>query len=127
MNTFNVNVSISVDFSENAKNFLSNLLEVKNSLAAEKRIIPTSSENVSEKTETEYKRGAAVPESTQASVSVAPPSDVTIDDVRQALAAKVSNHREEIKSKLSELGAPSVTRLNPDKYVEMLIFLNELS
>ena len=52
---------------------------------------------------------------------------VTIEQVRKALAAKVNGHREEIKAKLNSLGAPSVTKLDPAKYVEMFSFLNALS
>ena len=52
---------------------------------------------------------------------------VTIEQVRQALAAKVNGHREKIKEKLNSLGAPSVTKLNPAKYAEMFTFLNALS
>ena len=52
---------------------------------------------------------------------------VTIEQVRQALAAKVNGHREEIKEKLNSLGAPSVTKLDPAKYAEMFTFLNTLS
>jgi hypothetical protein len=52
---------------------------------------------------------------------------VTIEQVRQALAAKVNGHREEIKEKLNSLGAPSVTKLDPAKYAEMFTFLNALS
>jgi hypothetical protein len=43
------------------------------------------------------------------------------------LAAKINGHREEIKEKLNSLGAPSVTKLDPAKYVEMFTFLNALS
>ena len=52
---------------------------------------------------------------------------VTIEQVRKALAAKVNGHREEIKEKLNSLGAPSVTKLDPAKYDEMFTFLNALS
>jgi len=57
----------------------------------------------------------------------APAPQVTIEQVRQALAAKVNGHREEIKEKLNSLGAPSVTKLDPAKYIEMFTFLNSLS
>ena len=42
------------------------------------------------------------------------------------LAKKVKDHRDEIKQKLNEFGAPSVTKLNPEKYNEMIEFLNTL-
>lgn len=57
----------------------------------------------------------------------APEATVTIDDVRIELAKKVDKHREAIKAKLGELGAPSVTKLDPSKYNEMLDFLTSLA
>lgn len=51
---------------------------------------------------------------------------ISIDQVRAALAKKVNAHREEIKNKLNELGAPSVTKLDSSKYEDMLNFLNSL-
>lgn len=51
---------------------------------------------------------------------------VSIDDVRKALAEKVNEHRSTIKEKLTELGAPSVTKLDPAKYEEMYNFLTAL-
>lgn len=55
-----------------------------------------------------------------------PAKTVTIEDVRAALASKVNDHRDAIKAKLDELGAPSVTKLDPSKYEEMHNFLNNL-
>ena len=42
------------------------------------------------------------------------------------LAQKVNEHRDVIKQKLNELGAPSVTKLDPTKYDEMFNFLKAL-
>ena len=50
----------------------------------------------------------------------------SIEDVRGMLAKKVNEHRDVIKQKLNELGAPSVTRLDPAKYNEMYNFLESL-
>lgn len=54
------------------------------------------------------------------------PSSIGIEDVRKILATKVNDHRNEIKEKLNELGAPSVTKLAPEKYQEMYDYLNSL-
>ena len=51
----------------------------------------------------------------------------SIEDVRAMLAQKVNAHRDAIKSKLNELGAPSVTKLDPSKYDEMYDFLANLA
>ena len=50
----------------------------------------------------------------------------SIEDVRGMLAKKVNEHRDVIKQKLNELGAPSVTKLDPTKYDEMYNFLESL-
>ena len=42
------------------------------------------------------------------------------------LAKKVNEHRDVIKQKLNEHGAPSVTKLDPTKYEEMFNFLESL-
>ena len=42
------------------------------------------------------------------------------------LAQKVNEHRDTIKQKLDEFGAPSVTKLDPSKYDEMYNFLESL-
>ena len=42
------------------------------------------------------------------------------------LAQKVNEHRDVIKQKLNEFGAPSVTKLDPSKYDEMYNFLESL-
>ena len=53
-------------------------------------------------------------------------SSISIEDVREALKTKIATHRSEIKEKLTELGAPSVTKLEEAKYQDMLDFLNSL-
>lgn len=49
-----------------------------------------------------------------------------IEEVREKLKEKVSEHREAIKSKLTELGAPNVSSLDPSKYAEFVNFLEGL-
>ena len=66
---------------------------------------------------------AAKPESKSANTAS---DNISIEDVREALSKKVATHRSEIKEKLTELGAPSVTKLDKSKYSEMLNFLNSL-
>nr|DAH41700.1 MAG TPA: activated protein kinase C receptor [Bacteriophage sp.] len=66
---------------------------------------------------------AAKPESKPANTAS---DNISIEDVREALSKKVATHRSEIKEKLTELGAPSVTKLDKSKYSNMLDFLNSL-
>ena len=49
-----------------------------------------------------------------------------IEEVREKLKEKVSDHREEIKAKLTELGAPNVSNLDVSKYAEFVEFLESL-
>ena len=66
---------------------------------------------------------AAKPESKPANTAS---DNISIEDVREALSKKVATHRSEIKEKLTELGAPSVTKHDKSKYSETLNFLNSL-
>ena len=101
MEPIQIHVSVELNLSQDVKNFLTSV--VSNHVAAP----------------------APAPAPAPASTPAAP--QVTIEQVRQALAAKVNGHREEIKEKLNSLGAPSVTKLDPAKYAEMFTFLNALS
>ena len=49
-----------------------------------------------------------------------------VEEVREKLKEKVYEHREEIKAKLTELGAPNVSSLDPSKYTEFVDFLEGL-
>ena len=52
---------------------------------------------------------------------------ITIDDLRELAMTKMNAHRVEIKQKLTELGTPSITKLDQSKYQEMFEFLRNLS
>lgn len=54
-------------------------------------------------------------------------SSITIDSLRELAMTKMNAHRVEIKQKLTELGTPSITKLDASKYQEMLEFLRNLS
>jgi len=51
---------------------------------------------------------------------------LSIDAVRTTLAEKVGAHRDEIKAKLTELGAKNVTTLEEEKYAEFVAYLKSL-
>ena len=53
-------------------------------------------------------------------------SAITIDSLRELAMTKMNAHRVEIKQKLTELGTPSITKLDTAKYQEMYDFLNSL-
>lgn len=69
---------------------------------------------------------AATPAPSAPAAPAASSASKTIEDVRAELAKKVNDHRDAIKNKLTELGAPSVTKLDPSKYDEMYNFLAAL-
>jgi hypothetical protein len=53
-------------------------------------------------------------------------SSITIDSLRELAMTKMNAHRVEIKQKLTELGTPSITKLDVSKYQEMYDFLKGL-
>lgn len=67
------------------------------------------------------------PKPAAAPASTAPTqSSITIDGLRELAMTKMNAHRVEIKQKLTELGTPSITKLDAAKYQEMYDFLNGL-
>ena len=74
----------------------------------------------------EAQKPAQKPAPEPAKQAEATKSSVGIEDVRKVLASKVNDHRDVIKEKLNELGAPSVTKLAKEKYQEMYDFLISL-
>ena len=110
METFKISVDVNINFSESVKAFLQNVFSTNQ---------PRVATTVVEKPVAEAPKVAKP-------VAEAPKATISIDDVRKILAGKIAEHREEIKEKLNELGAPSVTRLDPSKYVEMIDFLESL-
>ena len=62
-----------------------------------------------------------------ATIATAPKqSSITIDGLRELAMTKMNAHRVEIKQKLTELGTPSITKLDVSKYQEMYDFLKGL-
>ena len=107
MEPIKIEVSVELNLSEDVKNFVASLVSNSSKPAA-----PAA-------------KPAPAP-AKPAEKSAEDKAEVSIEDVRKALASKVANHRAEIKDKLDEFGAPSVTKLDPAKYPEMLDYLNSL-
>ena len=62
-----------------------------------------------------------------ATITTAPKqSSITIDSLRELAMTKMNAHRVEIKQKLTELGTPSITKLDVSKYLEMYDYLKGL-
>ncbi len=119
MEPIKIEVSVKLNLSDDAKNFIASLLSNSpKSVASTAKPAPASAPTKSAPAKPAPAKPAEKPAEKKAEVS--------IEDVRKALASKVASHRAEIKEKLDELGAPSVTKLDPAKYQEMLDFLNAL-
>lgn len=118
MEPIQINVSVELNLSQDVKNFLTSVVSNHVATSAAPKPAPAAPQPAP--------APAPKPIPAPAPAATAAPQ-VTIEQVRQALAAKVNGHREEIKEKLNSLGAPSVTKLDPAKYPEMFNFLNALS
>ena len=121
MEPIQIHVSVELNLSQDVKNFLASV--VSNHVAAPAAPAPAAPAAPAPAA----KPAPAAPAPAPAAPAAPAAPQVTIEQVRRALAAKVNGHREEIKEKLNSLGAPSVTKLDPAKYTEMFTFLNALS
>ena len=149
---FEVSISVTVDLSQGTKDFVSQIVEKKIEAAQEANsglkeslepikavlgmfqpgcgpaavdVVPHIPNAVESLVQNAAEAGKAAAEAVKAEEQK-PAKTVTIEDVRAALASKVNDHRDAIKAKLDELGAPSVTKLDPSKYEVMHNFLNSL-
>lgn len=136
METIKICVEVSVNLSENTQKFLTSLFG--NAIAPSAPAAPASKPApaaLAKPAPAKPTSQPAAPVQTQSAAEPAPSAPAApaassaskgIEDVRGLLAKKVNEHRDVIKQKLIELGAPSVTRLDPAKYDEMYNFLESL-
>lgn len=125
MNEIKISVDLSVQLSESTKEFINKAISTL--LGA------TSSPAPAPKTEKPAQ--AAVASKTEKPATVAAPAaqasaaktELTINDVRSIVASKAATHRNEIKSKLAELGAQNVTTLDPSNYQVFVDYLKSLN
>lgn len=122
MEPIKVSVDVTVDLSESAKTFVTALFAKSSTPASEAPAAPIKPAAPA-KPASEAPAAPVKPAAPAKSATPAPASTITIEDVRKALSEKVNAHRNEIKDKLSALGAPSVTKLDQNKYQEMYDFL----
>lgn len=136
METVKISVEVSVNLSENTQNFIKSLFG--NAIAPSAPAAPASKPApaaLAKPAPAKPTPQPAAPAQTQSAAEPAPSAPAapaassaskSIEDVRAMLAKKVNEHRDVIKQKLNELGAPSVTKLDPAKYDEMYNFLESL-
>lgn len=138
MEAFKISVEVSVNLSENTQSFIKSLFggAIVATTQAQKPTPTVSAKPASKPAPVQSpKPQAAAPAPTKPAAAPAPgvpaaqaasSASKSIEDVRKMLAQKVNEHRDVIKQKLNEFGAPSVTKLDPSKYDEMYNFLNAL-
>lgn len=139
METIKISVEVSVNLSENTQNFIKSLfgnaIAPSASAVPAAKSAPSASATPAKPAPAKPTPQPAAPAQTQSAAKPAPSAPAApaassasknIEDVRGMLAEKVNEHRDEIKQKLNELGAPSVTKLDPAKYDEMYNFLESL-
>ena len=135
MEAIKISVEVSVNLSENTQNFIKSLFgkaavtttanaqKPATAAPAPKSQAPKPQAPAATSAPT---KSVANPVSGAPAAQAASSASKSIEDVRKMLAQKVNEHRDVIKQKLNELGAPSVTKLNPSKYDEMYNFLESL-
>lgn len=142
METIKISVEVSVNLSENTQKFLTSLFAAgvpsgAQVAASVSKPVPAAPAKPAPAKPAPAKPTPqpAAPAQTQSAAEPAPSAPAapaafsaskSIEDVRGMLAKKVNEHRDVIKQKLNELGAPSVTKLDPAKYDEMYNFLESL-
>ena len=142
MEAIKISVEVSVNLSENTQSFIKSLFggAMVATTQAPKPQAPAAApaKPVSKPAPAQTPKPqapAAAPAPTKSAATPAPGAPAAqaassaskgIEDVRKMLAQKVNEHRDVIKQKLNEFGAPSVTKLDPSKYDEMYNFLKSL-
>lgn len=136
METIKISVEVSVNLSENTQNFIKSLfgnaIAPSAPAAPAAKPAPAAPAAPAKPAPAKPTTQPAAPAQTQSAAKPAPAAPAAssasknIEDVRGMLAEKVNEHRDKIKQKLNELGAPSVTKLDPAKYDEMYNFLESL-
>lgn len=139
METIKISVEVSVNLSENTQNFIKSLfgnaIAPSTPAAPAAKPAPAAPAAPAKPAPAKPTPQPAAHAQTQSTAKPAPSAPAApaassasknIEDVRGMLAEKVNEHRDEIKQKLNELGAPSVTKLDPAKYDEMYNFLESL-
>lgn len=139
MEAIKISVEVSVNLSENTQNFIKSLFSGTMAAVTTQKPAPAAPAKPTSQPASapapKPQAPAAAPAPTKPAATPAPGAPAaqaassaskSIEDVRKMLAQKVNEHRDDIKQKLNELGAPSITKLDPSKYDEMYNFLEAL-
>lgn len=147
MENLNIKISVEVGLSQDTKDFLQSVFSLAATKAAGiattgKFSADTFAEGkVAEDTKSEKQQAEEKPaekeqlseqdcktekESKSEKAAKTTGKVIKTEDLRNLLSLKVNAHRKEIKQKLEELGAPSITKLDESKYTEMFNYLESL-
>lgn len=143
MEAIKISLEVNVNLSESTMNFLTNFLKSfirqtqQRGLASEDpaptkptpapaKPAPAPTKPTPAPAKPAPAKPAPAPTPAKPATQEASSGSKSIEEVRALLVTKVNDHRAAIKQKLEELGAPSVSKLDPSKYDEMFNFLNEL-
>ena len=131
MEAIKISVEVSVNLSENTQNFIKSLFggtiaAVATQTQKSTPEAPAASAKPASQPVTAVTPDAEAPAAEAPAAEAPAAASKSIEDVRKMLVQKVDAHRDAIKQKLNELGAPSVTKLDPSKYDDMYNFLNSL-
>ena len=141
MEAIKISVEVSVNLSENTQNFIRSLFsgaaisasQVKSTATPAAPVKPASQPAPAQAQKPQAPAAAPAPTKPVATSAPGAPAaqavssaSKSIEDVRKMLAQKVNEHRDAIKQKLNEFGAPSVTKLDSSNYDEMYNFLESL-
>lgn len=135
--TFDLNIDeaslsfdLNIDISKEATGFLKKAIDEKMPL---KIIITKKTDSVSIKnstmytsTSTDFQQSEAHPENEKSDNENTVDSSITVEDIKKVLLQKIKTNRQEIKQKLTDLGAPKVSLLDPSNYKELYEFLLNL-
>lgn len=143
MENLNIKINVEVGLSKDTKDFLSNVFSLAVAKASNLGAMQCTRDETaatgeftqetfienkpSEKpTEKPTEKPAEKPAEIVDKPKTKAKSAITVEELRNLLSMKVNAHRKEIKEKLGQLGAPSITKLDKENYEEMYSFLESL-
>jgi hypothetical protein len=114
-----MNATLTIDLSNTSPDAVAEVLRILHGTSGQ---VNGSNGNGAESADTKGKLKAVKAETKTETIN----TEVTIEQVRAAVAAKRDTHREKIRTLLTEYGAESVTKLDKTKYAEFLQKVNAL-
>ena len=133
MNEIKISVDLNVQLSENTKEFINKAIATLLGASTSPVKTPKTEKPAPAPAPAPAQATAAPAQATAAPKTEKPApaptakAELTINDVRSIVASKAATHRNEIKSKLVELGAQNVTTLDPSNYQVFVDYLKSLN